>query len=226
MLENSRYELKFVTYDVNYFLIKHWIKMSQHNFFREYNNRIVNNIYFDSLNFKSFTDNVDGQSKRVKTRYRWYGKFEKQSYGNMEFKIKRNVFGYKKTYNVKDLIIDEKKDFRYINNKIFNELPQDIGIFFKQNDNPQIINQYEREYFKTKNQKFRVTIDRNIKIFDQRKSNTPNISRKTISQNYIVLEIKFDRKSRKDIEDLISNIPIRISKNSKYINAFRSVYGI
>jgi len=226
MLENSRYELKFVTYDVNYFLIKHWIKMSQHNFFREYNNRIVNNIYFDSLNFKSFTDNVDGQSKRVKTRYRWYGKFEKQSYGNMEFKIKRNVFGYKKTYNVKNLIIDEKKDFRYINNKIFNELPQDIGIFFKQNDNPQIINQYEREYFKTKNQKFRVTIDRNIKIFDQRKSNTPNISRKTISQNYIVLEIKFDRKSRKDIEDLISNIPIRISKNSKYINAFRSVYGI
>ena len=226
MLENSRYELKFVTYDVNYFLIKHWIKMSQHNFFREYNNRIVNNIYFDSLNFKSFSDNVDGQSKRVKTRYRWYGKFEKQSYGNMEFKIKRNVFGYKKTYNVKDLIIDEKKDFRYINNKIFNELPQDIGIFFKQNDNPQIINQYEREYFKTKNQKFRVTIDRNIKIFDQRKSNTPNISRKTISQNYIVLEIKFDRKSRKDIEDLISNIPIRISKNSKYINAFRSVYGI
>jgi|TARA_B100000795_G_scaffold259815_1_gene235118 hypothetical protein len=226
MLENSRYELKFVTYDVNYFLIKHWIKMSQHNFFREYENRIVNNIYFDSLNFKSFSDNVDGQSKRVKTRYRWYGKFEKQSYGNMEFKIKRNVFGYKKTYNVKDLIIDEKKDFRYINNKIFNELPQDIGIFFKQNDNPQIINQYEREYFKTKNQKFRVTIDRNIKIFDQRKSNTPNISRKTISQNYIVLEIKFDRKSRKDIEDLISNIPIRISKNSKYINAFRSVYGI
>ena len=226
MLENSRYELKFVTYDVNYFLIKHWIKMSQHNFFREYNNRIVNNIYFDSLNFKSFSDNVDGQSKRVKTRYRWYGKFEKQSYGNMEFKIKRNVFGYKKTYNVKNLIIDEKKDFRYINNKIFNELPQDIGIFFKQNDNPQIINQYEREYFKTKNQKFRVTIDKNIKIFDQRKSNTPNISRKTISQNYIVLEIKFDRKSRKDIEDLISNIPIRISKNSKYINAFRSVYGI
>ena len=226
MLENSRYELKFVTYDVNYFLIKHWIKMSQHNFFREYNNRIVNNIYFDSLNFKSFTDNVDGQSKRVKTRYRWYGKFENQSYGSMEFKIKRNVFGYKKTYNVKNLIIDEKKDFRYINNKIFNELPQDIGIFFKQNDNPQIINQYEREYFKTKNQEFRVTIDRNIKIFDQRKSNTPNISRKTISQNYIVLEIKFDRKSRKDIENLISNIPIRISKNSKYINAFRSVYGI
>jgi len=226
MLENSRYELKFVTYDVNYFLIKHWIKMSQHNFFREYNNRIVNNIYFDSLNFKSFTDNVDGQSKRVKTRYRWYGKFEKQSYGNMEFKIKRNVFGYKKTYNIKDLIINEKKNFRYINNKIFNELPQNIGIFFKQNDNPQIINQYEREYFKTKNQEFSVTIDRNIKIFDQRKSNNPNISRKTISQNYIVLEIKFDRKSRKDIEDLISNIPIRISKNSKYINAFRSVYGI
>ena len=226
MLENSRYELKFVTYDVNYFLIKHWIKMSQHNFFREYENRIVNNIYFDSLNFKSFSDNVDGQSKRVKTRYRWYGKFEKQSYGNMEFKIKRNVFGYKKTYNIKDLIINEKKNFRYINNKIFNELPQNIGIFFKQNDNPQIINQYEREYFKTKNQKFRVTIDRNIKIFDQRKSNNPNISRKTISQNYIVLEIKFDRKSRKDIEDLISNIPIRISKNSKYINAFRSVYGI
>ena len=38
-----------------------------------------------------------------------------------EFKIKRNVFGYKKTYNIKNLIIDEKKDFRYIKNKILNE---------------------------------------------------------------------------------------------------------
>ena len=120
----------------------------------------------------------------------------------------------------------KKKTLDILKIKYLMKIYNDIGIFFKKNDNPQIINQYEREYFKTKNQKFRVTIDRNIKIFDQRKSNIPNISRKTISQNYIVLEIKFDRKSRENIEDLISNIPIRISKNSKYINAFRSIYGI
>ena len=226
MLENSRYELKFITYDVNYFLIKNWIKMSHHSFFREYENRIVNNIYFDSFNFKSFRDNIDGQSKRVKIRYRWYGKFENESSGNIEFKIKRNVFGYKKTYKINNLIINREKKFKYINNKIVAELPENAGLFFKQNNNPQIINQYEREYFKTKNQRFRVTIDRNIGVFDQRKSNIPNITKKTASQNYVVLEIKFDRKSREGIEDLISNIPIRISKNSKYVNAFRSIYGI
>ena len=226
MLENSRYELKFITYDVNYFLIRNWIRMSQHNFFKEYKDRIVNNIYFDSFNFKSFIDNIDGQSKRVKTRYRWYGKFEDEKSGNMEFKIKRNVFGYKKTYKIDNLIINKEKKFRYINDKISSELPDTVCEFFKQNNTPQIINQYEREYFKTKNQKFRVTIDRNIKVFDQTRSNSPNITKKTISQNYIVLEIKFGRKSREGIEDLISNIPIRISKNSKYINAFRSIYGI
>ena len=200
--------------------------MSQHDFFREYENRIVNNIYFDSFNFKSFRDNIDGQSKRVKTRYRWYGKFKNESSGNMEFKIKRNIFGYKKTYKIKNLVINKEKKFKYINEKISSELPDNISEFFKQNNTPQIINQYEREYFKTKNQKFRVTIDRNIKVFDQTRSNSPNITKKTISQNYIVLEIKFERKFREGIEDLISNIPIRISKNSKYINAFRSIYGI
>ena len=69
MLENSRYELKFITYDVNYFLIRNWIRMSQHNFFKEYKDRIVNNIYFDSFYFKSFRDNIDGAGNSLVPNY-------------------------------------------------------------------------------------------------------------------------------------------------------------
>ena len=41
-------------------------------FYKKYNKRLVNSLYFDDLNFSSFKDNVDGNTHRLKTRIRWY----------------------------------------------------------------------------------------------------------------------------------------------------------
>ena len=48
----------------------------------------------------------------------------------------------------------------------------------------------------------------------------------SIIQNYIILEVKFERSCYSKIESLLHNIPIRASRNSKYINSIRTVIGI
>ena len=47
-----------------------------HFFFKEqYQNRKVNSIYFDDLNYSSIKQNLDGVSDKKKYRIRWYGDY-------------------------------------------------------------------------------------------------------------------------------------------------------
>ncbi len=64
----SRYEIKFVTYNIYYSEILNWVKLNKSIFKKEYDDRIVNNIYFDNLSYNCFTDNIYGSSNRTKSQ--------------------------------------------------------------------------------------------------------------------------------------------------------------
>ena len=98
-------------------------------------------------------------------------------------------------------------------------------IFFTFNFNPQIINQYQRDYFVSNDNKLRITVDKKHNIYDQRFSSYPNFNKKTLSQRILVMEFKFDRRERLRINKLMKYIPIRSSRNSKYVNSIRAVSG-
>ena len=104
--KDSRLEIKFITHDVNYPLVVNWIKLNRENFKKRYIDRIVNNIYFDSFDYEAFKDNIYGSSSRMKIRYRWYSHFKEQQSGKLEFKFKRNIFGWKKRFQVPNLKIN------------------------------------------------------------------------------------------------------------------------
>ena len=224
--QGTRCEIKFASYQVDYPLIKNWLKSNNFNFKKEYKNRIVNNLYFDSNNLDAYKDNIYGHSSRIKARFRWYGKFSEKNQGNLELKFKRNIYGWKEKYKIEKLNLENTTNCNIIKTTISKNLPKKTKIFFEKNNIPQIVNQYEREYFISNNKKFRITIDQNMKIFNQRTSKELNLIKKIKIQNYIILEVKFERSCHKDIESLLHNIPIRASRNSKYINYIRAVIGI
>ena len=230
-MTNYRYEIKFISYSHKYNLIKNLIKMNDYNFHKQYNDRIINNLYFDSKDFKAFNDNLSGSSVRFKTRYRWYEdksiSSDKANKGNLEFKFKKNIFGYKKIFNVDDLDISNNIDWKTIKKKINQSLSKEYKILFEKNSEQILINQYNREYFISSNRKIRVTLDSNIKIFDQMRSiDKPNFSRKSFSQDYIVVEFKTNKSDGKFLKNLKLNLPIKASRNSKYVNGIRSITGI
>ena len=228
-MNNYRSEIKFVCYRNNYSLIKSWIKFHKYNFFKEYEDRNINNIYFDSLDYKAFDDNLIGLPSRLKIRYRWYGNLfseNKKNEGSLEFKFKKNIYGYKKIFKINDLTLNLSSTWREIKNKIQKSLTQEYKIIFDKNSEKILINRYKREYFISKNKKLRVTLDRNIQIFDQRfASLKPNYKLKNFTQDYLVIEFKFNKEDKMFLNDLDINIPIKASRNSKYINGVRSILG-
>ena len=228
-MNNYRSEIKFVCYQHNYFLLKNWIKLHKFNFFKEYEDRNVNNIYFDSFNYKAFNDNLTGLPSRLKVRYRWYGElFSENSTneGSLEFKFRKNIYGYKKVFKIKDLTLNMNSKWSDIKNKILNALTPEYKILYDRNSEKILINQYKREYFISRNKKIRITLDKNIKIFDQRFTfDKPNFKFKNYTQDYSVMEFKFNKEDKILLNDLDISVPIKASRNSKYINGVRSILG-
>ena len=228
-MNTYRSEIKFICYQHNYFLIKNWIKLHKFNFFKEYEDRNVNNIYFDSFNYKAFNDNLSGLPSRLKIRYRWYGNLfskNRENEGSLEFKFRKNIYGYKKIFKIKDLNLNLNSKWSDIKNKILNALTPEYKILYNINSEKILINQYKREYFISKNKKLRITLDKNIKIFDQRFTfEKPNFKFKNYTQDYSVIEFKFNKDDKILLNDLDISVPIKASRNSKYINGVRSILG-
>ncbi len=223
---DSRLEIKFITHDLNYPLVINWIKLNKENFKKKYSDRIVNNIYFDSFDYEAFKDNIYGSSSRMKVRYRWYSDFKDEKNGKLEFKFKRNIFGWKKRYQIKNLVINSKLQLKKLKESIKKNLPNYEKVIFENNCQPKIINQYKREYYENYNGKLRVTVDTSHKIYDQRFYKKVNLTNKALIQKYIIVEFKFDRKDNHLSKIMLKTLPFRISRSSKYINSIRSVSGI
>jgi len=228
-MNTYRSEIKFICYQHNYYLLKNWIKLHKYNFFKEYGDRNVNNIYFDTLNFKAFNDNLTGLPSRLKVRYRWYGDLfaeKNKNEGSLEFKFRKNIYGYKKVFKIKNLTLSLNSKWSEIKNKILNALTPEYKILYNRNSEKILINQYKREYFISKNKKLRITLDKNIKIFDQRFTfQKPNFRFKNYTQDYSVMEFKFNKEDKILLNDLDISVPIKASRNSKYINGVRSILG-
>ena len=228
-MRTYRSELKFICYQHNYYLLKNWINLHKYNFYKEYEDRNINNIYFDTLNYKAFNDNLIGLPSRLKVRYRWYGDLftdNDKNLGSLEFKFKKNIYGYKKIFKVDHLTLNSNSNWKTIKKKILDSLSSEYKILFNINSEKILINRYRREYFISKNKKIRITLDKDIKIFDQRMTfKKPNLTKKNFTQEYTVVEFKFNKEDKILLNDLDINIPIKASRNSKYINGVRSILG-
>ena len=223
--KNTRYEIKFVAYEHNYYSIINWIKLHELNFKREYKSRLVNNIYFDTHSYDLFKSNIYGDSSRVKMRYRWYNNMKQTTEGSFEIKFKRNLYGWKKKFKMNNIHLINNSNWKVFCKSIIDNLPQKEKTLFKFSSSPKIINQYKRDYFISDDRSLRITIDKNHSVYDQRYHSYPNLTKKTLTQRTVVMEFKFNRKDRLKIDKLMKNIPMRVSRNSKYVNSIRAVTG-
>ena len=207
-----RYEIKIPISKYNENILRNHLlllkKLRIHNEDRE-----INNIYFDTLNFDSAQKNLDGILNRTKYRVRWYKKDNKFSDYNTELKIKNGRMNRK-------LIIPTNLKYPEIINQNFFELVKDDFIKMKINDKnlliqkffPMVQNKYDRSYYIYDND-IRLTYDKIIKY--------RNLKSKSIFDWHVdslnVLEIKFDEQKLSKAQRLISKLPFVPKRHSKYL---------
>ena len=204
-----RFERKYVIEKGYSYIFSEFLKK---NFFKKaYKSRYVNSIYFDNFMHDAFSENLSGISIRKKTRLRWYD--DKKINLNLEIKYKNNMMNKKKIVN-KGLFsnLSRLKDSLKKNFLI-------LGIEVAQPMEPVLKIRYLRNYFVSKCENYRATVDTGITVSDIYGNFKFG---KDMYLKEDVMEYKYpsnkDSKFRK--ENFLKKNPFRLQKNSKYVSGY------
>ena len=183
----NRYERKWIFKNINELEVTNILLRSNLLFRFQYDNRSVNSIYFDDLNYSSIKENLDGVAEKKKYRIRWYGEKDKLNNPKLEIKTKKGFQTNKKVSEINELnnmkfLLDQ--NIEKIEEIINNKLNLNKRIF------PLLSTHYNRDYFISNNGLVRATVD-----YDLESISLSNNKDKNIIKNYnrnIILELKYD----------------------------------
>ena len=210
--ENFRYERKFIINNkISNLNIESILTSSKLIFSQHFEDRIVNSIYFENKELSSITENFDGLNLKKKIRLRWYGDSNSIKNSSLEIKLKQGLLNKKKIYKIENF--DEP--FTYSNMDRINAFLKKKFKFLKDYSSISSTH-YKRKYFISFNKLIRATID--DKIFYKKLSSFRNFEVEKNDLNKI-LEIKYSSKLDNYIRHQLSNIKLRVSKNSKFVNS-------
>ena len=192
-----------------------------------YTKRKVNSLYYDTENLNLYNDTVNGLVDRKKIRARFYNMGE-DGY-KIEQKIKKDHLNRKEyldSKQIKDIYLEEGitktiESRELIYNKL--KLPSRIKNYYY----PKTLVSYDRRYFITACQKYRITIDYNI-IFRKALSSYNRIillNKRILEKN--IFEIKYESY----VDDISDNLRTIIcdngflyTKSSKYAKSIECIY--
>ena len=219
-----RYENKFVISKLTRPEIEMAVKLHPALFSEIFHERTINNIYFDSLDLKSYFDNLAGVSERYKFRIRWYGNtFGLVKNPVLEIKIKQNALGQKLSYPLADFVISDDFSLDTIQSVFLrSQLPAAILAEFN-TMHFVFINSYRRKYFESFDHKFRLTIDSRLKFY--RLSNRRGRGLSVYGgRSGLVVELKYSSEHSDLADQIAGQLPFRITKNSKYVAGVEALY--
>ena len=215
-----RYEIKIAIEDNSLAEVRMWLRLHPANFSQHYPQRRVNSIYFDSPDLSSVHENLSGMNQRRKLRLRWYGNIGCVTGGNWEIKCKERNLGWKVTRPMGQCIPLSEMNWQEILAILQANTCDSVGMQLAHSSWPTLINSYERQYYLSWDRSIRVTVDYHQAFFDQRLSGTPNLTRPLPypGRDSIVLEIKAPETSHDQLAEIVQHFPVRVTKNSKYVN--------
>jgi len=194
-------------------LIDRAISLSRFSFRQSYPCRIVNSIYFDTYNFKSLDESIEGGSLRRKTRIRWYGNQLSETYATLEFKLKHGHLSWKKLLKNSFRVNPSENSWDKFVSPASNHA---ICVLSLYNLIPQSIVSYHRSYYTSLDEKVRITIDHELQTFTQTSSLNCNLKYKDLFLNKIIMEIKVSENNQMILKEVLKDFPFSQKRFSKY----------
>ena len=227
--DSIRQEIKYKVFFMDVPILYDWLY--RQSFFQEsYSPRMVNSLYFDTPNYDFASSNMSGESKRIKVRARWYEKLDKKFLDSFLstpqlfiFEVKRKINSISDKLNIGEVTYEKKESYMSRVNTIQKSLETIVRnqpTLSAFNLLGTIFTNYEREYYELKSDNnIRLTIDKNISYCN---SNTPS-DLLMLAKDYVIVELKFNPKSRKKVNTLMKNFPFRQVRSSKFLSSLAQI---
>ena len=182
--------------------------------------RQINSLYYDTINLDSYQESIEGTSFRTKRRIRWYGSEENKVPATLEFKKKLSYKSYKILWRN---IFTISRNRRCWDEFVVSQGKQDSTRKLLSNVFPTSLISYFRSYFISFDGKIRITLDKDLKFYDQRLSSFPNNKFYRSNSQIIVLEIKAEEKNELHLNKFLKTFPFAPSRFSKYCESMHFI---
>ena len=211
-LKEQRVEFKYVINSKNLNRVIDHVSKNNYFFVKQYEDRKVNSLYFDSAKLSELNNTLDGSNLKKKFRYRFYDDISKKIEGQWELKEKIGINTSKKIY--KETI--NKSQLMENNFVEFTSRFDAINFYLRKYSFSNRLISYERKYFVSKKygNNFRLTLDSNISSA----VNVNGVLRNNTEKDYSILELKIskDTYNKNHLENFL---PFSIVGYSKYLEA-------
>ena len=132
--------------------------------------------------------------------------------GVLEVKQKRNNFGTKKHYSCEVAPCQVGDDWATFMQNLRQQLSDEGRVWLHSAGRPVLLNRYHRQYYVSKDQQIRLTVDTQLQVYDQRYHSQPNMLRRSqLLPSWVVMECKIGRHARQSLHDLLKGCPLRMS---------------
>ncbi|GAB4158028.1 MAG: hypothetical protein Fur0037_25700 [Planctomycetota bacterium] len=213
-----RYEVKFAAAEVDLPRVRAELRLLPCLLRELHPERVVQSIYFDTHEATAVMDNLAGCSSRRKIRFRWYGEQTGSVKGQLECKRRENGLGDKKVLSLPREIAIEGNTRTGLTRAIAAQSDPFFARMLELREPSQWIS-YRRDYLASADGTLRVTIDRELRAVDLRRSLLLSSSRPTPIPRILVVEVKADEQRRESIEHWLQYVDFPRGKCSKFVLA-------
>jgi len=221
-----RYEVKFAADITDMPVILGWVQTHRCGFKQCHPDRYINNVYLDTPDLMAYEDNASGISDREKVRFRWYGEHWKPASGTLEVKCRSDSVGWKWNSRVVAPLDLTTMTWQQIRDLMRPSIKPELRFLFDTQSIVALVNRYSRKYFVSRDDKIRLTIDRNIQVFPQVGRTRPAIRYPGHKVDGLIIEVKCAVEHRILAADVLTTIPWRVSRHSKYVVGIESLTNI
>lgn len=224
-LRCHRYERKFLVEELLPCQVEALVRLHPLMFRAPYPPRQINSLYLDTVDMENYYDNVAGAEARRKVRLRWYGTLTGPIARPMlEIKVKDGLVGKKLSYALASFTLDGHfcdRFFQEVADR--SDLPQVVRTDLH-TLSPVLLNCYQRSYYATRDDRFRVTVD-TLQVFHKINGtfSNPLLHRQRNARDVIV-ELKYAIEQEPQADRAAGYFPFRVTRNSKYVQGIERVY--
>lgn len=216
--EHFRYERKYIWPYANTATIERLLSSHAALFHQPYPPRWVSSVYYDSPDCALLQQNSLGMQTRIKVRARWYQQDDTSTKPHLEIKHKQAEMNTKHFF---DIDFDHNSDKAIVQTwyDISPQVQQAVAehVSISQLLQPSLQNRYFRQYYESPSLQIRVTLDTQLAFKHPRQGSRFH------SVGFSIVEIKAGRKADLNISRIVSSLPLRVSKASKYEMGMRLV---
>jgi len=178
--------------------------------------RRVNSIYFDTPAFSCLHTSVEGVSRRLKLRLRWYGDDDAVDAGQLEWKWRRGRDGWKWTLPVAWEGELAKQRWSALRGQLREGLDGRQRATFDALAVPALLVRYQRAYWISRDGRCRLTVDGALRFAAQTGGLAPQLRGELPAHRIQVLELKLPVSRPELAREALQGFPYRPARFSKY----------